>query len=274
MSLIKSLIQWLLDSRTTPAQAANASIPLYSKTPQYVQETKTEEDYSAVAPFDCFVTANVNSAQTSTSRLCSYGIKVNGVNINRSNAYFPTGSVWFDKGAFVKKGDLITVSFNPWNETMIETQFTIFFHKLIGGGYNNLVRRAQSCLKPSFNYLPRSFCKASILTLLTSVGRVSTHRAKLSQEKRKGVMLHLSVVGQFFSSTPQQTTLGSRWRTLIERRFIALTQSAIAKQYLSQCRRATRLKSILEPTTKAQHLLSLFATNRLSNLLTIGGALC
>lgn len=164
MSFLKSLIQRLLDSRTTPAQAANASIPLYSMTSQYAQETKTEEDFSAVAPFDCFVTANVNSDQTSTSGLCACGIKVNGVNINRSNTYFPTGSVWFDKGAFVKKGDLVTVSFNPWSETMIGTQFTIFFHKLIGG-YNLFVRRALSCLRPSFNCLPRSFCKAKSLGL-------------------------------------------------------------------------------------------------------------
>lgn len=30
-----------------------------------------------------------------------------------------------------------------------------------GGGYNRIVRRAVLCLKPSFNYLPRSFCKAN-----------------------------------------------------------------------------------------------------------------
>lgn len=130
---LKSLIQRLLDSRTTRGQAANASIPVYSNTSQYVQETRTDEDYSAVAPYDCFVTANVNSAQTSSSGLCAVGIKVNGVNVNRSNMYFPSGSVWFDRGAFVRKGETVTVSFAPWSETKVGIQFTIFFHKLIGG---------------------------------------------------------------------------------------------------------------------------------------------
>lgn len=32
-----------------------------------------------------------------------------------------------------------------------------------GGGYKRLVRRSLLCLRPSFNYLPRSFCKAKNL---------------------------------------------------------------------------------------------------------------
>ncbi len=257
--MLKQLIQRLLDSRTTPAQAAHSAL---RNTSSSTSIFTGEQIYTA--PEDGFITVEGKSEANGGSSI--------GISSNGENYFLRTFQSVKDWGqavtAPVSKGE--TVSISLYNLTDIEVKF----YKSFGGGYNILVRRALSCLRPSFNYLPRSFCKASILTLLTSVGRVPTHRAKLSQEKRKGVMLHLSVVGQFFSSTPQQTTLGSRWRTLIERRFIALTQSAIAKQYLSQCRRATRLKSILEPTTKAQHLLSLFATNRLSNLLTIGGALC
>lgn len=39
----------------------------------------------------------------------------------------------------------------------------LYFIPSIGGGYNSFVRRALSCLRPSFNYLPRRFCKAKNL---------------------------------------------------------------------------------------------------------------
>lgn len=262
--MLKQLIQRLLDSRTTPSEAGHSAMPSSS----YITPTATAvqawgQMAQGVAPFDGFVRASARASNTSSN------IRVTNdtATVFAQSEGTATGQT---QGVFVPvaKGDSWSVYGTNRDNVVVRLV------KTIGGGYSYLVRRVLSCLRPSFNYLPRSFCKASILTLLISVGRVPTHRSKLSQEKRKGVMLHLSVVGQFFSSTPQQTTLGSRWRTLIERRFIALTQSAIAKQYLSQCRRATRLKSILEPTTKAQHILSLFATNRLSNLLTIGGALC
>lgn len=132
--MLKKLIQKLLDSRTTKAEAANASIPLYSETSQYVQETKKDTSLSAIAPYDCFAIVNANGLQTSSSGQCGVGIKVNGININRSNMHFISGAVWFDRGAFVKKGDTVTASFDPWSENIDETQFTVRFHKLIGGG--------------------------------------------------------------------------------------------------------------------------------------------
>lgn len=131
--MLKKLIQKLLDSRTTKKEAANASIPLYSETSQRVQETKKDDSFSAIAPYDCFVTVNAKGAQTSSSGQCGVGIKVNGININRSNMHFISGSVWFDRGAFVKKGDTVTASFVPWSENIDGTQFTVQFHKLIGG---------------------------------------------------------------------------------------------------------------------------------------------
>lgn len=132
--MLKKLIQKLLDSRTTKAEAANASIPLYSETSQRVQETKKDDSFSAIAPYDCFVTVNAKGAQTSSSGQCGVGIKVNGINIDRSNMHFISGSVWFDRGAFIKKGDTVTASFVPWSENIDGTQFTVQFHKLIGGG--------------------------------------------------------------------------------------------------------------------------------------------
>ena len=274
---LKSLIQRLLDSRTTAAEAANASIPLYSKTSQYVQGTKTEEDFSAVAPFDCFVTANVNSAQTSTSGLCSCGIKVNGANINRSNTYFPTGSVWFDRGAFVKKGDLVTVSFNPWSETMIGTQFTIFFHKLIGGGYNSIVWRTLSCLRALSNFSQRSFCKVKSLGFLNSVLRLSAMaQTFLAQAPRTSLaMLHRATAGRLLGAIQAQSQL-------------LKFKSIMGKWHLLPSSTETPLGVVSAVTSKKEPLLNSYAeaeTHRIIpfgstkqvqtlNLLSTGGALC
>lgn len=132
--MLKRFIQRLLSTRTTRGEAANASIPLYSKTSQHVQETRTDSEFSAVAPYDCFVTANINGPQTSNTGNAAVGIRVNNVNVYRANTHFLTGSVWFDTGVLAKKGDTVTITFDPWSVTKVGAQFTIFFHKLIGGG--------------------------------------------------------------------------------------------------------------------------------------------
>ena len=137
MALLKSLIQRLLDSRTTPAEAANASIPAYSKNTQMAQATGTDKTFSAVAPYDCFVVANVNGLQQSSYGDCSIGLLINDVAVNLSNMKFLPGNVWFDRGAFAKKGDVIKLLFDPWSVNVVDTQFTLTFHKLIGGGVSS-----------------------------------------------------------------------------------------------------------------------------------------
>lgn len=161
MALLKSLIQRLLDNRTTPAEAANASIPAYSKNTQMAQATGTDKTFSAVAPYDCFVVANVNGLQQSSYGDCSIGLLINDVAVNLSNMKFLPGNVWFDRGAFAKKGDVIKLLFDPWSVNVVDTQFTLTFHKLIGGGYlrsfvSAVCKRGQLCLSRLSLYLPRS----------------------------------------------------------------------------------------------------------------------
>lgn len=160
MALLKSLIQRLLDSRTTPSEAANALIPAYSKNTQTAQTTGTDKTFSAVAPYDCFVTANVNSAQQSSSGDCAIGLLINGVAVNLSNMKFLPGNVWFDRGAFARKGDVIEMRFDPWSENAIDTQFKLTFHKLIGGGVsalkNALLQGGAICLSNLCSSLRRS----------------------------------------------------------------------------------------------------------------------
>ena len=69
MSLIKSLIQRLLDSRTTPAQASNSAMPSENQTAITLTTTATESWTllgSGIAPFDGYLELTVRDVANST----------------------------------------------------------------------------------------------------------------------------------------------------------------------------------------------------------------
>ena len=143
--MLKQLIQRLLDSRTTPAQAAHSAL---RNTSSSTSIFTGEQIYTA--PEDGFITVEGKSEANGGSAI--------GISSNGENYFLRTFQSVKDWGqavtAPVSKGE--TVSISLYNLTDIEVKF----YKSFGGGYNILVRRALSCLRPSFNYLPRSFCKA------------------------------------------------------------------------------------------------------------------
>lgn len=148
MALLKSLIQRLLDSRTTPAQAAHSAL---RNTSSSTSIFTGEQIYTA--PEDGFITVEGKSEAN--------GGSVIGISSNGENYFLRTFQSVKDWGqavtAPVSKGE--TVSISLYNLTDIEVKF----YKLFGGGYNILVRRALSCLKPSFNFSPKVSSKAKNL---------------------------------------------------------------------------------------------------------------
>lgn len=150
MSLIKSLIQRLLDSRTTPEEAGHSAMPSTS----YITPTATAvqawgQMAQGVAPFDGFVRASARASNTSSN------IRVTNdtATVFAQSEGTATGQT---QGVFVPvaKGDSWTVYGTNRDNVVVRLV------KAIGGGYKHFVRRALPCLRPSFNYLPRSFCKA------------------------------------------------------------------------------------------------------------------
>lgn len=102
-----------------------------------------------VAPFDGFVRASARASNTSSN------IRVTNdtATVFAQSEGTATGQT---QGVFVPvaKGDSWTVYGTNRDNVVVRLV------KAIGGGYNHFVRRALPCLRPSFNYLPRSFCKA------------------------------------------------------------------------------------------------------------------
>ena len=152
MALLKSLIQRLLDSRTTPAQAAhNASStytePTWFKGTPTVGDSWTDNLYTGTAPSDGYLnvsgSANINTANEGSM----IQAKISGAQISQVS---PMSGQGFNMMAPISKGATFSVN------GIRLSNITVRFFKAIGGGYNNLVRRAVLCLKPSFNFSPRS----------------------------------------------------------------------------------------------------------------------
>ena len=267
MSLIKSLIQRLLDSRTTPEEAGHSAMPSpneVSLTPSVTTKEVWGDVCTGTASSDGYIRMSFSATSPEAiGSARSFGAMV-----------FSTPQLKGDIVSVVcpvAKGKAYAMSARNANN------ITCAFVKLIGaigGGYNILVRRALSCLRPSFNYLQRSSCKASILTLLTSVGLVHILRRNTSQAMKEKILWLRSAAGRSLNLVPLLTTLGLGLRTLPGDPATLLTQSATVSGRPSQCKKETRSVSILGPTTQTRLPSYLFATNRLNNLLSTGGALC
>lgn len=137
---LKSLIQWLLDSRTTPEEAGHNAMPInIANATNLTMDVGAEGSYTA--PADGYLSLMVEP----------------GGNINLWGQILPISSFPIQNvqgKLFVPMAKGMEVRYYI-NGTVSLAKFL----KTIGGGYNNLVRRALSCLRALSNYLPRSFCK-------------------------------------------------------------------------------------------------------------------
>lgn len=258
--MLKQLIQWLLDSRTTPAQAAHSAL---RNTSSSTSIFTGEQIYTA--PEDGFITVEGKSEANGGSAI--------GISSNGENYFLRTFQSVKDWGqavtAPVSKGE--TVSISLYNLTDIEVKF----YKSFGGGYNILVWRALSCLRPSFNFSQRSFFKVNIPTLLINADQVPVHKARQSQETARRISWLHSQVGLSLrlAQTVRQTTHGLGLKTPPEELHTFPMQFANTKRLLSQCKKEMflLLTSALITRTKAPFCLSLL---KQQNNLRTGGALC
>lgn len=142
--MLKQLIQRLLDSRTTPAQAGHNAMPVnIAEAIDIFLAVGSEGSYTA--PADGYLSAMVEP----------------GGNMNFWGQILPISSFPIQNvqgKLFVPMAKGMEVRYFI-NGTVSLSKFL----KTIGGGYNLFIWRALPCLRPSFNYLPRSFCKAKNL---------------------------------------------------------------------------------------------------------------
>lgn len=152
--MLKQLLQLLLNTRTTPEEAAHSAMPSDKYTRLVDNGTIgsewTAQAFSGIAAYDGYLFF----AGTSTSAVPIVGIATAGC---ASNLTFPWEGARLATTIPIAKGQTWTVQGSSLKDVIIDLSKTVS----LWGGYNSFVWRALSCLKPSFNYSPRSFCKAN-----------------------------------------------------------------------------------------------------------------
>lgn len=193
MSLIKSLIQRLLDSRTTPEEAGHSAMPSpneVSLTPSVTTKEVWGDVCTGTASSDGYIRMSFSATSPEAiGSARSFGAVV-----------FSTPQLKGDIVSVVcpvAKGKAYAMSVRNANN------ITCAFVKLIGaigGGYNHIVWRALSCLRPSFNYLSRSFSRVNGKQSKLGIFQKSETRLHSHQRQGKTLFTRLQRTDTFKSS--------------------------------------------------------------------------
>lgn len=259
MALLKSLIQRLLDSRTTPSEASHSSYPDDGTVTQFSPSATSVSSWtkvvdSAIAPSDGYVIVRGKATGESFVEITAGD---NPPHMERSTFAKTTLNQYPILNLPIAKGK----TFKVFAENTAE--ITVGLIKSIGGGYNILIWRALSCLRPSFNYLPRSFCKAKSLGLEINP---SHHLQKLPSLLRTGLNTRLLRTAGFESEVNQLR----RQRCMLQ--WLPFLQERVQLYVMCPSERVM-LSFATSPHTQDKQTASLFPLSVLANLQT-GGALC
>lgn len=259
--MLKQLIQRLLDSRTTPSEASHSSYPDDGTVTQFSPSATSVSSWtkvvdSTIAPSDGYVIVRGKATGESYVQITAGD---NPPHMERSTFAKTTLNQYPILNLPIAKGK----TFKVFAENT--TEITVGLIKAIGGGYNHLVRRALSCLRPSFNFLPKNSLLAEATGFLTNPIQLFKRRISHLQRQENGFLSSLLATGGSASKgLPRKFCLatGRFGRGAIQQRHLIK-----AFVFLSQ-------KAGLWPTyyrqTPRAHMSSLFRVNSFQT----GGALC
>lgn len=268
--MLKDFIQWLLNTRTTPAEAAHSAMPSNNYTRLVENGTIgsewTAQAFSGVAAFDGYLYL----AGTSTSSASIIGISSAGVT---GNLTFPWEGARLATSIPIAKGQTWTVQGSNLKDVIIDLT------KTIGGGYirsivSAVCKRGELCrLKALSLCLPRSSCKAN----QNGSAVKHTHQSGFSsQTARQNTFLQEMVTWVSTNLMRVQIT------ALMFTRSGRMEKSSQEKLLDSQLALATSLFQVLYPLRKVIESLSTVPSQSFgshqqwgvnTNLQT-GGALC
>ncbi len=269
MALLKSLIQRLLDSRTTPAQAGHASKP----------GSAVPVDYNPSASVDNWGPVLSNSTAVSDGYIWATGhttsdkgffqINTQALQITTTGTSNPGGEI-LNLFAPVSKGQLFSV-YGRYLE-----QVTVRLVKTIGGGYlrsivSAICKRGELCLSRLSLYLPRSSCRTNPNGLAVKQTSQSQHPglfSKLPTTPHKSIR-RLRTAGLRLGAPNLASTLVSQVRFNLS----SLIRKAIS-EFLPLFEKATQSAFTAKQKTSNRSRQGSFQTKAPHNLLSMGGALC
>lgn len=261
--MLKQLIQRLLDSRTTPSEASHSSYPDDGTITQFYPSATSVSSWtkvvdSTIAPSDGYVIVRGKATGESYVQITAGD---NPPHMERSTFAKATLNQYPILNLPIAKGK----TFKVFAENTAE--ITVGLIKSIGG-YNNLVRRALSCLRPSFNFSLKNSLLAEATGFPTNPIQLFKRRISHLQRQESGFLSSLLATGGSASKgLPRKFCLatGRFGRGAIQQRHLIK-----AFVFLSQ-------KAGLWPTyyrqTPRAHMSSLFRVSAINSFQT-GGALC
>lgn len=259
--MLKQLLQLLLNTRTTPSEAA------HNAAPGRIDIGISGQEY--ICPADGFVTASANAKNVGgfDMQLFRNGLSVQG---GPQEVSVPA---WTQSAMIpVAKGDTVNIAL--YNQNSWQWRF-ISSIGMGGGKFVELLYGGSVCLRALSNYLQRGFCKINIQTLPINAAQVQQLRINQSREvANKTSLLHL-VVGPYFRLAGvimHLPIIGSGLKTSQERLATYQTRLHLGSGLQFQSRKETP-SSLILVLTQAQGVLSLFVTNRLNNFAS-GGEAC
>lgn len=262
--MLKQLIQRLLDSRTTPSEASHSSYPDDGTVTQFSPSATSVSSWtkvvdSTIAPSDGYVIVRGKATGESYVQITAGD---NPPHMERSTFAKATLNQYPILNLPIAKGK----TFKVFAENTAE--ITVGLIKSIGGGYNILVRRALSCLRPSFNFSLKNSLLAEATGFPTNPIQLFKRRISHLQRQESGFLSSLLATGGSASKgLPRKFCLatGRFGRGAIQQRHLIK-----AFVFLSQ-------KAGLWPTyyrqTPRAHMSSLFRVSAINSFQT-GGALC
>lgn len=259
--MLKQLIQRLLDSRTTPAQAGRASKPSSAVPVDYNPSASVDNWGPVLSNSTAVSDGYIWAAGRTTSDKGFFQINTQALQITTTGTSNPGGEI-LNLFTPVSKGQLFSV-YGRYLE-----QITVRLVKTIGGGYNNFIRRALSCLRPSFNFLPKNSLLAEATGFLTNPIQLFKRRISHLQRQENGFLSSLLATGGSASKgLPRKFCLATG-------RFGrgAIQQRHLIKAFVSLSQKAGLWPTYYRQTPRA-HTSSLLRVLVINNLQT-GGALC
>lgn len=253
--MLKRFIQRLLDTRTTPAQAGHSAMP--SSTPTTISSPTSITSWGTIttftAPDDGYVTFHGRSMAGAAAQIASLPLENNPTVITATQDNYQGMSCNLP----VVKGKTVEVYGSNIENIVVS------FNRLIGGGYNSFVWRALSCLKPSFNFSQRSFCKVKSRGLGINP---SHHLQKLRSLLRTALNTLLLRTAGFESEVNQLR----RQRCMLQ--WLPFLQEMVQLYVMCPLERV-KLSFAISVHTQDKQTASLFPQSVQTNLQT-GGALC
>lgn len=135
--MLKDLIQWLLNTRTTPAEAAHSCLPASSSVNITPDPSGTG---TYIPPEDGYITATLKS---DSNNLISFWGRLNTSNVSSAGVHKVQPKIFLP----VEKGSAVGYTY-----TGEFLGFLFIAMKGIGGGYSCLLKEIELCLRTSCNF--------------------------------------------------------------------------------------------------------------------------